>query len=352
MKKNKMMRIAAVLLIVTLLSTCVISGTFAKYVAKADMEDSARVAKWGIKIETSGSLFSDRYFADDEDYFAAGGVYSVKADNATDNEEGDQLVAPGTTSATDDGMGFTARVYGKPEVATRFKLELGGLEDIFMPFADGYTDYSEAVVDGEEKTFDLKAPSAFAGGNASGLNHEFVYGYSPVKWDVTVSRVKDDGSIGRSISLSEVAREVAGDQFGELFQSLFTAEGISITDAKTIVKEVQERGLEGTIMNYINTAFANHGFRNLVVEINADGIVTLSMDFDPNENVNYLFEGGWTWAYEQSAPNFLGAYSADYVEMCDKADTYLGNVAAGIIVDETVSTDLSFSFIASATQID
>ena len=30
----------------------------------------------------------------------------------------------------------------------------------------------------------------------------------------------------------------------------------------------------------------------------------------------------------------------------------LGNVAAGLIQDDTVSTDLSFGFVASATQID
>ncbi|MBQ3265839.1 MAG: hypothetical protein IJH07_08715 [Ruminococcus sp.] len=352
MKKNKMMRIAAVLLIVTLLSTCAISGTFAKYVARADMEDSARVAKWGIKIETSGSLFSEKYEAEDEDYIAAGGTYSVEADNGED-----KLVAPGTGSYTfnEDGevtdMGFTAVLSGKPEVATRFALNLTGLQDVYMPFADGYTDYSVAVKDGVEETFDLKSPAAFKGGNASGLNNEYVYGYSPVKWDVRVTRVKDDGTDGRSISLSEMAASVAGQQFGELYQSLFTNEGISITDAKTIVEQVKARGLESMIMDKVNQQFANHGFRNLQITIDDDQIV-LAMDFDPNENCNYRFEGGWTWAYEQAAPSFLNAYAADYTEMCDKADTYLGNVAAGIIDDDTVSTDLGFSFIASATQID
>ena len=351
MKKNKMMRIAAVLLIVTLLSTCAISGTFAKYVAKADMEDSARVAKWGIKIETSGDLFSDKYVAEDEDYIAAGGEYSVVAGNATATQEGDKVVAPGTTSykETADGedMGFTAVLSGKPEVATRFSLKLTGLQDIFMPFADGYTDYSEAVVDGQEKTFDLVGPGA-----VSGLNNSYVYGYSPVKWDVKVTRVKDDGTDGRSISLSEMAASVAGQQFGELYEALFTAEGISISDAKTVVEQVKARGLESMIMDKVNEQFANHGFRNLNIEFVDDDII-LSMDFDPNENCNYRFEGGWAWAFEQSAPSFVDdAQTGAYTDMYNKADTYLGNVAAGIITDDTVSTDLSFGFVASATQID
>lgn len=50
MKKNKFMRIASVLLIVTLLSTSVISGTFAKYTTEAEGSDSATVAKWGVNL--------------------------------------------------------------------------------------------------------------------------------------------------------------------------------------------------------------------------------------------------------------------------------------------------------------
>ena len=341
MKKNKMMRIAAVLLIVTLLSTCAISGTFAKYVAKADMSDSARVAKWGIKIETTGGLFSDQYAAEDEDYIAAGGEYSVKSAN------GDKVVAPGTSSSQLEDGSFVATLSGKPEVATRFQLDLTGLQDVFMPFGEGYTDYSVAVKDGVAETFDLVGPSA----EDVGLNHTYVYGYSPVKWDVTVTRVKADGTDGRSISLSEIAAQVADTTFADLYESLFTAEGVSITDAKTIVEQVKARHLEGRIMNKINSEFASHGFRNLQIIIDNDQI-SLAMDFDPNENCNYRFEGGWAWAFEQSAPSFYTGSSADYVDMYNKADTYIGNVAAGVITDDTVSTDLSFAFVASATQID
>lgn len=347
MKKNKMMRIAAVLLIVTLLSTCAISGTFAKYVAKADLSDSARVAKWGIKIETSGDLFSDTYEAEDEAYINAGGTISV---DAADDAE---VVAPGTTSYTYDAngditdMGFTARVYGKPEVATRFALKIGTADDIFVPFGT-YTDYSVAVVDGVEKTFDYSAPAA-----VSGLNNNYVTGYAPVKWDVTVTRVKDNGEDGRSISLSEMAAEVASTELKDLKDSLFTNEGVSITDAKTIIAQVKRLGLESMIMDKVNQKFAGHGFRNLQIEINGTDII-LSMDFDPNENVNYRFEGGWAWAFEQTAPDFITSASAitAYEETCDKLDTLLGNVADGIIVDDRVKTELNFAVEASATQID
>lgn len=345
MKKNKMMRIAAVLLVVTLLSTCAISGTFAKYVAKADFEDSVRVAKWGIKIETSSSLFSETYAAEDESYMLAGGTVSVESAYDEDGDEKiDKVVAPGTSSDQING-GFTARLYGKPEVATRFQFKAGTLEDIFVPFGT-YTDYSVAVVDGVEKTFTYEAPTA-----VSGLNKNYVAGYSPVKWDITVTRVKADGTDGRSISLSDMASEVAGTELANLKDSLFTDEGISITDAKTIVKQVKRLGLEDMIMDKINEKFAGHGFRNLYVNINdTTGEVILSMDFDPNENVNYRFEAGWAWAYEQTAPAFITSASAitAYEETCDKLDTLLGNVADGIIVDDRVQTNLSMAFEASA----
>ena len=51
MKTNKIMRIASGLLVAVLLSTCVISGTFAKYVSTYDGTDSARVATWAFEID-------------------------------------------------------------------------------------------------------------------------------------------------------------------------------------------------------------------------------------------------------------------------------------------------------------
>lgn len=50
MKKNKMMRFASVLLVAVLLSTCAISGTFAKYTSTASGTATAKVAKWDVKV--------------------------------------------------------------------------------------------------------------------------------------------------------------------------------------------------------------------------------------------------------------------------------------------------------------
>lgn len=57
MKKNKAMRLASALMVLTLLTTCVISSTFAKYTTSANGEDSARVAKWGFEADDDSIVF-------------------------------------------------------------------------------------------------------------------------------------------------------------------------------------------------------------------------------------------------------------------------------------------------------
>lgn len=62
MKKNKIMRLASGLLVAVLLTTCAISGTFAKYVTTGSGTDTARVAKWGVTIDGSGmEVFKNAY---------------------------------------------------------------------------------------------------------------------------------------------------------------------------------------------------------------------------------------------------------------------------------------------------
>ena len=66
MKKNKFMRLASVMLMLCLITTCAISGTFAKYTTSATATDTARVAKWGVKVVVTGkeAFAKDRSQAD------------------------------------------------------------------------------------------------------------------------------------------------------------------------------------------------------------------------------------------------------------------------------------------------
>ncbi|MGN0648677.1 MAG: hypothetical protein ACI4J3_08625 [Oscillospiraceae bacterium] len=115
-KKNNALRAASTLLVAVLLSTCAISGTFAKYVTSGSGTDSARVAKWGVTISATGATFAQTYATDDTSFtLAANTVVSA-------NE--DKVVAPGTSG---DMAAF--ELTGTPETAVRVSfagtLELG-----------------------------------------------------------------------------------------------------------------------------------------------------------------------------------------------------------------------------------
>lgn len=104
MKKNKMMRLASVLLILVLMTTSVIGGTFAKYVTSDSGSDFARVAKWGVVVEAKNyDMFTDQYTTDGEGYT---GTYSV------DSSDGADVLAPGTKGSFAD-----IKITGTPEVA-------------------------------------------------------------------------------------------------------------------------------------------------------------------------------------------------------------------------------------------
>ena len=67
MKKNKTMRVAAVMVVLAMLSTCLVSGTFAKYVTSGSSSDTARVAEWGVTVTpATNSAFQKNYKVDDQ----------------------------------------------------------------------------------------------------------------------------------------------------------------------------------------------------------------------------------------------------------------------------------------------
>ena len=112
MKKNKMMRLASVLLVLTLLSTSVISGTFAKYITQDSDTDSARVAKWGVTVDVAvDGAFAAEYAADTT-VTDSQGVAIAKTVVAAN---GDNLLAPGTQGDLLAG----ASISGTPEVAVK-----------------------------------------------------------------------------------------------------------------------------------------------------------------------------------------------------------------------------------------
>lgn len=102
MKKNVMMRVASLMLVMVLMTSSVISGTFAKYVTSGESTDSARVAKWGVEVTADYSNLFKSEYATTVAWTGDDGV-SVKAT--------EDVVAPGTYGILADFA-----VTGTPEV--------------------------------------------------------------------------------------------------------------------------------------------------------------------------------------------------------------------------------------------
>lgn len=119
MKKNRMMRAASALLVAVLMTTCTISGTFAKYVTQNSGSDKARVAKWGVEIIAEGSSYATEYATHDSEKYAGATVISTE-----------KVVAPGTASSDVNGdLVFTIK--GTPEVASKITIAFDATSDIF-----------------------------------------------------------------------------------------------------------------------------------------------------------------------------------------------------------------------------
>lgn len=108
MKKNIAMRVAAILFILTMISTCAFSTTFAKYVTSNNAEDSARVAKWGVTVTAydneNNGLFITEYTGTESNI-------TVRSNSSATEKE---VLAPGTSG---DFTHFDIK--GTPEVRVR-----------------------------------------------------------------------------------------------------------------------------------------------------------------------------------------------------------------------------------------
>lgn len=229
--RNKMMKVASCLMVAVLLTTNVISNTYAKYVTTNSGADSARVAKWGVGIKTTTKgLFSHSYANNDKINGAAAGT-SVSVTSL--GNETDYLLAPGTSGST------TIQLTGTPEVAVDVKFVMDVESDVIIP--------SRTKLSEEKTLFES---------------------YTPVVFKLTDSGNNELGS--------------------------------------------------GTLSE-IKAAFTG-----------------LSKQHGPNTSLNETYTLSWEWPFE-----------GDSV-----ADTYLGNVAAGLITDDKTKTDIKFNYRVTVTQID
>ena len=133
MKKNRFIKLASGLLVLCLMTTCVIGATLAKYTTAKDTQDSARVAKWGVRISAAAnSAFKTEYDKDDDSYTK--GAVTVKSSST------DKVVAPGTS-----GSATQFSISGTPEVAVRLSFAMTVVNEVKLT-AGTYTNTDGATV--------------------------------------------------------------------------------------------------------------------------------------------------------------------------------------------------------------
>ena len=135
MKKNRFIKLASGLLVLCLMTTCVIGATLAKYTTAKDTQDSARVAKWGVRISAAAnSAFKTEYDKDDNSYTK--GAVTVKSSST------DKVVAPGTS-----GSATQFSISGTPEVAVRLSFAMTDVKEVKLTAGTyTYTDGTEVIV--------------------------------------------------------------------------------------------------------------------------------------------------------------------------------------------------------------
>jgi len=107
MKKNRMMRAASALLVAVLMTTCTISGTFAKYTTEVKASDNARVARWGI--DSSANVAFD--------------LFDTAYGDTVNSQYGDNVIAPGTEKTETVQLSYVGQEIA-PEVDYTIELDV------------------------------------------------------------------------------------------------------------------------------------------------------------------------------------------------------------------------------------
>ncbi|MBQ7290310.1 MAG: hypothetical protein IJW76_01130 [Clostridia bacterium] len=332
MKKNKMMRVASALLVAVLMTTSVISGTFAKYVTTDSASDEARVAKWGVVVDASGSLYGEKYSNVDNKITSSTDENIISVYGQQDLNL-NKVVAPGTES----DLGFSFSINGKPEVDNTVQVQMT-IENIFLA-AGEYGVMVQAVgvtaENYEASTYYYKESDKYVLDTAATLTDARVYyelkdavnvgtAYYPVVYKLTGisgATTDDDGTIA-----TDSLKEIADTIFGK----------VNISGA-TVTKNADPDGVIASKYTYDVT---------VPVEQNLELADVLKLG---GETIS------WEWAIDNTG-------TATYA---NGADTILGNLYAGknVVVLNGSNYELptlgthynlktSFSITITVTQVD
>ena len=137
MKKNKIMRLASGLLVVAMMTTCAISGTFAKYISTTNGNDTATVAKWSFEVnDTEIAVTGDAKTVDFKLFDTINDTINDTGNTADETDVKDEKIAPGTSGS------FALKLENLSEVNAKYTITLNesNASDIPLQYSlDGTT---------------------------------------------------------------------------------------------------------------------------------------------------------------------------------------------------------------------
>lgn len=303
MKKNKMCRMASALLILVLLTTSIVGSTFAKYTTTGSVSDTARVAKWGVAVTTSGSLYSNAYAANAKTDGTADLPTAWTANPASDAitvaavAETDDIVAPGTKSFG-DGLNFG--ITGKPEVAVTVTTTIK-TEDIYLE--DGtYGVLVKATVKDLESLKKLINTHADGVYSFDGASTYTLLAADSATYDANLTYYVLTDKATVAVDYYPVKYDLAGSAAGTDMKAMGAAEKL----AQVLKNDAANTITDASEQLYKASYTADHTYPALT-DLAASG---------PKFSDEKL---SWEWKFEDGA-------DADAIEANNAADTILGNL--------------------------
>ncbi|MBQ0015201.1 MAG: hypothetical protein KBS82_07790 [Oscillospiraceae bacterium] len=164
MKKNTIMRIAAVVLMCTLVTACFASSTFAKYTSQAEGTGTATVAKWAFEVNGNNIVTESQSNKETVTFNLFDTAALDTKDGAAETDVVTGKIAPGTKGSFD----FT--VQNTSEVRAEYTIALTkDLKDVPIKF------YSDAAMTKEITDFTKVASGNLDAGMTAAINTATIY---------------------------------------------------------------------------------------------------------------------------------------------------------------------------------
>lgn len=312
-----MMRLASALLVLTLLTTSIISGTFARYTAQDSAGDVARVAKWGVVLQAAGSLYGTNYQESSNIITNGTKGISVEGTQIADTN----VIAPGTKN--EKGMSFS--INGKPEVSTFVQVKVAGANVFLAP-----GDYGVMV--------ECKAVTA---DNIGSLAADGLY------------TVDDEGSFtkvatnaGYNTDMAYYTLEDAVTVANYYYPVEYKLTGATTADGD------EDEDTMSNVLGAIGDSLGPDGWSTSNDETGYSTETTYSREFVPNTDLAGTMKLNdlklsWKWDYENDS-----TATGDAVSVKDRYDTILGHMMAMTVDEAKPSSDMKGIVVYAADGTD